>query len=194
MSVLSASLIAGVAASVAGLAVFLGLHHVWIKPIWFIIPAGLPIAALGGLAFGWSYLEIRGGLAAPPWRSLSVAALMLAVLLPAILLSFTHGPLFDLATATVPKGQGVRVTVRVVLELLVTATVVGAIAGRLLGHTGRATWATALAGLAFAVGPGHNIPMFGSNPRAFKALALLLAIIATSSIALVEIDARLTRR
>ena len=41
MSATSASLLAGVVASIAGLAVFLGLHHVWIKPIWFVTPAGL---------------------------------------------------------------------------------------------------------------------------------------------------------
>ena len=54
MSQPKASLIPGVLAGVAGLLVFLEIHHVWIKPIWFILPSGLMIAAAGGLAVGWA--------------------------------------------------------------------------------------------------------------------------------------------
>jgi hypothetical protein len=190
----TAALVAGIASGVAGLIVFLAIHHVWIKPIWFIAPPGLAIAALGGLALGWAYKEIRLGLPAPPWTALSVCGLMLAILLPAVLLSFTHGPLFDLATATIPPGQGRRVAVRVALELGLTAIVMGALAGWLIGRSGRATLATALAGFAFALGPGHNIPMFGTNPRAFKGLAIMAVVVVASSFCLVEVEARLGRR
>ncbi|MBI3733405.1 MAG: hypothetical protein HY259_08110, partial [Chloroflexi bacterium] len=65
-------LIAGVLAGVAGLLVFLTIHHFWIEPIWFILPAGLVIAALGGLAVGWSYAEIRVGLPPRPWMTVSI--------------------------------------------------------------------------------------------------------------------------
>ena len=50
---MKSSLIAGILSGTAGLLVFLVIHHVWIKPIWAIFPAGLFIAALGGLAVGW---------------------------------------------------------------------------------------------------------------------------------------------
>jgi len=43
------SVIAGV---LAGIAVFLVLHQLWIMPIWFILPNRAVIAAAGGLAVG----------------------------------------------------------------------------------------------------------------------------------------------
>ena len=49
---MKAALIAGVISGMAGLLVFLTIHHFWIKPIWFIAPIGLMIAGLGGLAVG----------------------------------------------------------------------------------------------------------------------------------------------
>lgn len=52
-------LIVGVLACLAGLLAFLIIHHFCILPIWFILPPGLVIAVLGGLAVGWSYHEIR---------------------------------------------------------------------------------------------------------------------------------------
>ena len=63
-----ASLIAGMFAGVAGLLVFLVIHHFWIKPIWFILPIGLVIAAQRrGLAVGWAYSELLPGLPRRPW-------------------------------------------------------------------------------------------------------------------------------
>lgn len=45
-------LLAGAFSGAAGLIVFLVIYHFWIMPIWFILPVGLLIAALGGLAVG----------------------------------------------------------------------------------------------------------------------------------------------
>lgn len=45
-------LIAGVLYGLAGLLVFLAIHHFWSRPIWFILPAGMLIVGLGGLAVG----------------------------------------------------------------------------------------------------------------------------------------------
>lgn len=190
---LTASLLAGAGASLVSLLVFLAVHHVWIKPIWFIAPPGALIAVIGGLAVGWMWflLEARlpsGWLAAP-----ALFGLIMGVLLPAILLSFTHGPLFDLATATIPPGQGKAVAVRFVLELLLTAMITGAVVGALLGRSPTAALATGLAGLAFAAGPGHNVPMFGSNPAAFKGIALLVIISVALAIAFVQINTLLRR-
>ena len=50
---MTADLIAGSLSGIAGLLVFLVIHHFWIRPIWFILPVGLMIAGFGGLAAGW---------------------------------------------------------------------------------------------------------------------------------------------
>ena len=75
---MNSALIAGGLAGVAGLLVFLTVHHFWIKPIWFILPPGAVIAGLGGLAVGWAYAEIRAGLPPRPWTALAVMALVAA--------------------------------------------------------------------------------------------------------------------
>jgi hypothetical protein len=170
---MNTALIAGALSGVAGLLVFLTLHHFWIKPIWFILPVGSVVAGLGGLAVGWSYVEIRAGLPPRPWTALAVLAVVGATLVPALLLAQLRPPPLDIATGTLLNGTAASVTARVVLELLFTATLVGGLAGWWLGHTTRAALATGLAGFVFALGPGHNIPFLGSTPAAGKGLLLL---------------------
>jgi hypothetical protein len=46
------SLLAGLFSGVAGLFVFLVIHHFCIMPIWFILPFSLVLASLGGMAVG----------------------------------------------------------------------------------------------------------------------------------------------
>jgi hypothetical protein len=76
-------------------------------------------------------------------------------------------------------------TVVFILELLVTAALVGGLGGWLIGRTPRAALATALAGFIFALGPGHNIPFLGNTPGTLKGIAILLAIILSAAIVLV---------
>jgi len=190
---IESALAAGAISGVVGLLVFLIIHHFWIRPIWFIAPIGLIIAALGGLAVGWSYVEIRAGLPPRPWTTLAMIGLIAAILAPAILLSFTHPPLFDMENATIRPGEGGAVALRFGLELVLTATLMGTLAGWLIGRSPQAALATGVAGLVFAIGPGHNIPMFGSTPVAFKQLAILLAVVAASALVLVEGGALLAR-
>ncbi len=188
---MSPCLVAGVISGVCGLLVFLVVHQLWIRPIWFIAPAGLAIAVLGGLAIGWAYFHIRSGLPARPWTAPAMGGVIMALLVPGILLSLTHGPLFDLATAKVPAGQGWRVAMHFAFELVVPACLVGAVGGYWLGRSLGAALATTLAGLALALGPGHNIPMFGTNPLAWKGHAIVLIIALASAIALVESESLL---
>ncbi len=187
------SLIAGILSGVVGLLVFLTIHHFWIRPIWFIMPAGLPIAGLGGLAVGWAYGEIRAGLPPCPWTSLAVFGLMAAILGPAVILAQLLPPVVDVTAGRLAATRG-ELLVRFVLELLVTATAVGTLAGWLLARTWRGAVATAVAGLAFALGPGHNIPILGNTPVAGKGLILLAAIALAASVVLVETDGWLARR
>ncbi len=187
------SLIAGVLSGMAGLLVFLVIHHFWITPIWFILPLGLLIAALGGLAVGWAYGELLPALPPRPWISIAVIALIAVILLPSFILAELRGPMFDV---TVPAGVLListgRATTIFVLELLATSTLVGALAGWLIGHTARAALATALAGFVFALGPGHNIPFLGSTPGSVKGFLLLLVIVCVSAVVLVEVERRLS--
>jgi len=162
---MTACLQAGAASSLAALVVFLVVHQLWIRPIWFVAPAGIPIALAGGLAMGWSYFHLRPTLPQPPWTAAGVFGIIVLVLAPAIALRF-------------------------VLELLVTSMLMGALVGGWLGRTPEAALATALAGLAYAFGPGHNVPMFGTNPAAFKGHAILLIVSAIAAIALPVLAAR----
>ena len=191
---MNSALIAGLLAGVAGLLVFLTIHHFWIKPIWFILPPGLLIAALGGLAVGWAYAEISSGLPSRPWTSLAVVALVAAILTPALLLAQLRPPPLDIRTGAITDGSSTGIVItRFVVELLLTATIVGGLIGWYFGHTPRAAFAMALAGFIFALGPGHNIPFLGSTPVVGKGIVLLIAIIAVSAIVLVESEAWLSR-
>jgi hypothetical protein len=183
---LSVHLIAGVLAGIVGLLVFLVIHHLWINPIWFILPFGLVIAALGGLAVGWAYHELSPNLPPIPWSTLAFVALIGIILAPSIILGEIRQPLFTIsgteATLAVPLWYAVVVFI---LELLLTAALVGGLAGWLIGRTSQAALATALAGFIFALGPGHNIPFLGSTPGTLKGIAILLAIILSATIILV---------
>lgn len=191
---MNVALIAGALAGVVGLLVFLTIHHFWIKPIWFIAPPGLVIAALGGLAVGWAYAEIQSALPPRPWTAFAVFAIVAATLTPAILLAQLRPPPLDISTGAIIDGSSTGVVIaRVVIELMLTATLVGALMGWLLVHTPQAAIAMALASLVFAIGPGHNIPLLGNTPVVGKGIFLLVAIIATSAIVLVESDALLSR-
>ncbi len=189
-----APLPAGVLAGVAGLFVFLVIHHFWITPIWFILPIGLVIAGLGGLVVGWSYTEIRAGLPPRPWTALALVALISAILAPGILLAQLREPLINFSLGTIPGAEMGRVLIHFSLELLLPAMIVGGLAGWFLGRTRRAALTTGLAGLVFALGPGHNIPFLGNTPAAGKGLALLLAVTGVSAFVLVEVSEWLRKR
>lgn len=183
----SAMMIAGALSGIAGLMVFLVIHHFWIVPIWFILPLGLVIAILGGLAVGWAYNEISPGLPPRPWRDFALVGLIWAILLPSILLAEVRKPLFDVTGSNAVLAVGVSQAVIIfILELLVTTTISGGIAGMLVGRTWRAALATALAGLVFALGPGHNIPLIGGTTGVGKELAIMAAVTFVSGLVMVE--------
>jgi xanthosine utilization system XapX-like protein len=180
--------IAGAVAGIAGLLAFLMLHALWIVPIWFILPIGLLVAGGGGLAVGWAYAELRWRLPPRPWTALVVVGLIGVILLPAVVLAELRAPLFVVTRTGAVQAVATWVIVaHFVGELLVTATIVGGLAGGWLGRTRRAALATAVAGLIFALGPGHNIPFIGGTPGLGKELAIMAAVISISALVLVEI-------
>jgi hypothetical protein len=186
MKPMSAEITAGVIAGIAGLLVFLIIHHFWILPIWFILPPGLLIAGLGGAAAGWSYIELSAGLPPRPWTVLAIIALYALMLAPAMVLPQFREPLIDMATFNIKVGQGGRAVMTFVLELLLPAGIIGALAGWLIGRTPQAALATALAGMMIALGPGHNIPFLPTQETATKGAVLLFASLITSCVVMVE--------
>ena len=188
-----ANLTAGALSAIAGLLVFLIIHHFWIMPIWFILPPGLLIAGLGGLAVGWAYAEIQAGLPPRPWTSLALFAVIAAILAPAILLAQWRAPLMDMSVGTIPPDQVGRVVKHFIAELVIPSIIVGGLAGWWLGRSQQAAIATAVAGLVFALGPGHNIPLLGNTAAAGKGVALLIAITLVSAWVLVEVNATLAK-
>lgn len=183
---LNVHLIGGVMAGIVGLLVFLVIHHFWISPIWFIMPIGVIVAALGGLAVGWAYHELSPNLPAPPWSAIVFIGLIGIILAPAIMLAELRQPLFTISDSgselAVPVWYAVVVFI---LELLVTAILIGGLAGWLIGRTSRAALATAIAGFIFALGPGHNIPFLGNTPGTLKGIVILLAVILPAAFILV---------
>ena len=187
MSPIRASLFSGVLAGVAGLLVFLVIHHLWIMPIWFILPFGLLIAAIGGLAVGWAYDELLPKLPGRSWTILAWSALVSLTLAPAVVLAQLRPAVFSPAgVINISTREAAVIFIR---ELLLPATLVGGLAGWLVGRTRRAAVAMALAGFVFALGPGHNVPFLGNTPATGKGILLLLAIIFSASVVLVETQA-----
>lgn len=184
---MNAALTAGAVSGIAGLLVFLVIHHFWIRPIWFIAPVGLLISAGGGLAVGWAYSELLPGLPPRPWSAAVLIVVIGACLTPAVILAQLRPPMFtamsENALLTVSTGRAVAIFV---FQLLLTAAGVGALAGWWIGGSGRAAVATGLAGLVFALGPGHNIPFLGNTPATGKGIVLLLSVVVVSAVVLVE--------
>lgn len=188
MSDRNAGLIAGALAGFSGLLTFLVIHHLWIMPIWFILPLGSLVAGLGGLAAGWAYVEVQPRLPRRPWTVFAVLAGMVVILTPALLLAELRPPMFSVSAAGVANlAMGLPEAVfRFIGELLATAALTGGLLGWLLGRTRRAAAATALAGFVFALGPGHNIPFIGGTSGVPKELTIMGAVLLASSLVLVE--------
>jgi hypothetical protein len=187
---------AGAVAGIAGLVVFLALHHLWVVPIWFIAPVGAVMAAAGGAAVGAAYVELLPQLPRRPLTVLAVVAGVAAMLVPSIVFAELGGPMYDVAAdgeaaLLVPVSDAVTAFV---IELLATTTLAGAVLGGLVGRTRRATATTALAGFALAVGPGHNIPLLGGTSAATRELVILAVVALVASVVLVEAHAWLARR
>jgi hypothetical protein len=187
----NAALIAGVLAGITGLLAFLIVHALWIMPIWFILPIGLLIAGVGGLAVGWSYVELRDRLPQRPWTAPAMVVIISVILLPALLLAELRQPMFTVSpTGVANLAIGVpEAVIRFIGELLLMATITGGLLGWWLGRTRRAAVATAVAGFVFALGPGHNIPFIGGTYGVGKEVVIMSIIIIVSALVLVEGDA-----
>ncbi|MCH7589046.1 MAG: hypothetical protein IIC78_13585 [Chloroflexi bacterium] len=104
------------------------------------------------------------------------------ILVPAMIIAQITPAPFQVDGTIAPGYTAGRAAVQFILELLLTATLMGALAGWILGGSQRAALATALAGFVYALGPGHNIPFLGNTPVVWKGILLLLAINTVSSL------------
>lgn len=183
----------GVLSGISGLLVFLVFHQLWIAPIWFILPIGLIIAAMGGMAVGWAYHELFPKLPPRPWSTLVIVALIGIILTPAIVLAELREPLFTVTDMDAELSVSPAYAAAVfILELLVSATLTGGLAGWFIKRTPRAAVSTGIAGLVFALGPGHNIPFLGNSPATGKGIILLLIVILSAAVVLVEMSAMIS--
>jgi len=188
----SAAQQAGAIAGIAGLVAFLAVHHVLILPIWFVAPVGAVLAMLGGVAVGTAYAELQPRLPRRPWTAPAFAILVAVILVPAFVLAELRGPVFRMTAGgeAVLMLSEADVVVAFGRDLLLSATIAGGAVGWAIARTRRAAIATALAGIAFGLGPGHNIPFLGGTSGLPKELALIGAILAVGSVVLVEVHAR----
>jgi hypothetical protein len=184
-----ANLAAGTLSGIAGLMVFLAVHALWIVPIWFVAPIGLVLAIAGGVAMAWALNELRPHLPARPLTAPAILILMTVVLTPPALLAEFRDPMFVVSPAgeAVPAMGVGRMATLFVLELMVMSAVVGAMIGWLLGRRRQAAIAMAVAGLVFALGPGHNLPFLGGTEGVWKGYALLLLPAVVAAVVLVEV-------
>ena len=191
----TASIEAGAGAGIAGLFVFLLLHHLWIVPIWFIAPVGAVMAAAGGAAVGAAYGELLPHLPRRPFAIVAVMGLVAVVLTPSVVIAELRGPIYEMdrdgGTLLVPATQAV---VDFVVGLLGISSITGGVLGWLIGRSGRAAGTMALAAFALALGPGHNIPLLGGTGGAAKELLVFAAVTAVASAVLVEGEAWRARR
>lgn len=172
-------------AGVAGFAVFLAMHAVWIVPIWFIAPAGVLIASVTGLCVGWAYDVHRGRLATSiPLRVVALFAAAALVLLPARPIALLIAPV-DLMSRSMDASRGVTA----LALFFVIATGVGAASGALVGRSRGAAGVTALAAFGIALGIGHNAPLFGDGWPALKLWTIMLTAMGIASLTLVAMDA-----
>ena len=178
-------ILAGILAGIVGLFVFLTIHHFTINPIWFILPVGILLSAAGGAAVGWAFYEMRPRLGANAiWSALILAGLLTLTQVPGFLIGQRYGPVVDLQNESILEGMTNELVRRFVLDLVLMAGVVGALVGWFVGRTRLAVIAMALAGVAFALGPGHNIPFFVGVgiSAAGKMLATMAAVILASGL------------
>lgn len=183
----------GVAAGLTGLVVFLSLHAVWVLPIWFVAPLGVVAATLGGVAVGWAFLQVEPRLSQRlVFRWLAVAGGAVLVLIPSLLVAWAGDPYFTVFDGVRRASSDIPgIALRFVVEFLVVTTLSGAALGWVVTRSRRGTVAVATAALAFALGPGHNLPFFhllAAPAVARTGLLLTLATIVAASATFVVVD------
>ena len=179
----------GAASGLTGLIVFLVIHAMWITPIWFIAIIGIVVSISGGLLTGKCYELSTRFNTWRPFRSLYVIALVSVTLVPCVLLIQFVPPLLEAENGEVVHPINVPWVVSgFFLLLLIPSAIVGWISGRILTGNKLSGGLFAIMGLLIALGPGHNLPLFGdaTGEQLLKALVLTFVPMAAAAIVLAE--------
>jgi hypothetical protein len=184
--------VAGAISGEVGLLVFLTTHHVWIVPIWYILPAGALFAGFGGLAVGWSYAEMRSRLPSRPWKQVARFELMVTTLALPMVLAPIRLPMVDVAVARLVAST-TDLILRFRFALLVPPMLVGALEGWALLHSCAPRRHWHLPGYSSPVGPAITSRSLAVPPAVGKEISMLIAAALDSSITLAKADEWLER-
>jgi hypothetical protein len=102
---------------------------------------------------------------------------------PGFVLGYLREPLIDMATVTIPPDRTRAAVAAFVVELFLTAALLGGLIGWGLRREARSAGVMALAAVLFALGPGHNIPFFPGTPGGVKLWAIMGAFILAAALA-----------
>jgi hypothetical protein len=179
---LGLALLGGAAAGVAGFAVFLVMHSIWIVPIWDSAPA-VTFAVLAGIAIGWAYDVHRALLPARPVGRVAVVfASATLVLAPGLLLLPLRPP------GAVGSPSIIEIGVGIAALLLLSMPFLAGAVGAVLGRSGRAALATGLAAFMFMATIGHNILLFGYGWHGVKMWTIMLTVTTVAAVTLVAVE------
>ncbi|MFQ5942449.1 MAG: hypothetical protein ACE5JF_02740 [Anaerolineales bacterium] len=122
------ALVAGAISGIAGLLVFLTVHHFWILPIWFIFPPGALLAALGGMVELLVLSTAIGALLG--WLFGRTREASVATALAGLVFALGPGPNIPLLGGTPGTMKGLAI---LLLVIVVSAVVLVEIEWRLRG-------------------------------------------------------------
>lgn len=188
---IKASAASGVIAGEFCLAVFLVIHAIWITPIWNVAVIGVFIA--GGVVVAARCCTLVRHLVPPrPFSWLVVFGMLAIPIVPCIVLATVLPPLLEVENGQIIHPVNVPWIVGgFFVNLLLPAVAVGAAMGWLIARRRSAAALFAGMGLLMAVGPGHNLPLFGvfgdaTGAQLLKAFVLTFVPMAIAAVPLWE--------
>lgn len=181
---------AGVISGLVGLVTFLIIHAVWITPIWQVAFVGIIIASLAGLVTAQCYNIVKPAKHARPLSWIFVFGATALPLLPGAVLPHLFPPLLESENGQVIHPINLPWLISgFFITLLIPAAITGGALGWFITKRRRPAALFSAMGLIMAVGPGHNLPLFGSEAsgeQLIKALTLTFVPVALAAFALAE--------
>ena len=182
----------GVISGIGCLVVFLALHAIWITPIWNVAVIGVFIASGGCAVTAWCCAMVRRMMPVRPLSWFAVFGMVAVPLVPCVILTAVLPPLLQSENGELVHPINVPWLVTgFFVNLLFPAAAVGATMGWLIARKRSAAALFAGMGLLMALGPGHNLPLFGvfgdaTGPQLLKVFMLTFVPMAVAAVALSE--------
>ena len=174
-----APVLSGVMSGIVCLVAFLVIHAIWITPIWNVAVIGVFIASAGGAVAARCCALVRHMMPVRPLSWFAMFGMLAIPLVPCIMLTAVLPPLLESENGQVVHPINVPWLVTgFFVNLLLPAAAVGATIGWLIARKRSAVALFAGMGLLMALGPGHNLPLFGVFGDA-TGLQLLKAFVLT---------------